>query len=61
MINIADILYVLDLTCKLFFISQTTRKEFEINFLDNDYYLYKEDDLVESALKVNNIYILNIS
>ena len=60
MVNIADILHIPDLIYGLFFISQATRKGFGINFLGDDCYLYKEDYLIESALKVNNIYILSV-
>ena len=55
-----NILHVSNLVYKLFLINQIMRKRFEIIFIDDDYHILKNDNLLNNVLKINNIYILNI-
>ena len=60
-VRVENVLHVSDFICELFSISQIIKKGFEIAFLGDDYYISKNNVLVESALKTRNIYILNMS
>ena len=59
-IDVKNILHVPNLVYKLFSISQAIRKEFEIIFIDDNCYLRKNGNLLRSASKVNNTYILSV-
>ena len=59
-INIKDVLHVSDLAYNLFLINQATRKDFEIIFVDDDYYIRKNSILIENAPKIQNIYIFSL-
>ena len=61
LVRLDDVLYILDLKYGLFLISQTTFKGLGINFLEKEYYILKENQLIRSTPKVNNIYILSVS
>ena len=56
-VSVSDVLHVLALTCELFSISQATRKEFAISFIEDDCYIFRDTKLIGSAPKINNIYI----
>ena len=45
----------------LFSISQATRKSLKVTFLDNDYKILRGKDVIGSASKAYNIYILSVT
>ena len=58
--SLEEILHVLGLAYSLFLISQAIRKGLKVTFLNKDYKILRREEVIKNALKVNNIYILNV-
>ena len=60
-VSLTNVLHIPGLIYNLFSISQTTRKGLKVTFLDNDYKILRDEDIIESAPKVYNTYILSVT
>ena len=60
-VTMKDVLHVPGLTCGLFSLNQATRNGLKITFQGEGCYIYKDANIIGSAPKVNNIYILSIA
>lgn len=60
-VDIKDVLHVPNLTCGLFSLNQATRNSLKITFQGEGCYIYKEDMIIGTAPKVNNVYVLSIT
>ena len=60
-VSLTDVLHVPGLTCGLFSISQATRKGLGVTFLGDDCKILRGEDVIGSAPKVHNTYILSVT
>ena len=60
-VSLTDVLHIPGLTYGLFLISQATRKGLGVTFLGDDYKILRGEDVIGSAPKVHNTYILSVT